>query len=63
MGVHRFPRALDDMERKLIDKHGHNVITDQVKIRKFCNTITDIIKKSITPYQTADMTYIDIVCN
>ena len=50
MGVHRFERAVDDMQSKLIDKQGAKSITDAVKIRKFINNIPEIIKKSITPH-------------
>ena len=56
MGVHLFARALDDMQSKLIDKHGHKSITEEVKIRKFLTNISDVIKKSLTPHLTDDMT-------
>ena len=49
------------MHRKLIDKQYRKSITDEVKIRKFLNNIADIIKKSITPDPSDDMTYHDIV--
>ena len=61
MGVHRFGRALDDMESKLIDKQGRTSITNDVKISKFLNNILDIIKQFITPDLTDDMTYNDII--
>ena len=61
MGVHRFTRALDDMQSKLIAKQGRKSITDVVKIRKFLNNLPDISKKSLTPHLTDDMTYNDIV--
>ena len=37
LGVHRFARALDDMQSKLIDKQGRKSITEEVMIRKFLN--------------------------
>ena len=46
MGVHCFARALDDMQSELIDKQRHKSITDEVKIRKFLNNISDVSKKS-----------------
>ena len=61
MGVHRFARAPDDMQRRLIDKQGRKSITDEVKIRTFLNYIPDIIKKSITQHAIDDTTYHDIV--
>ena len=61
LGVHLFARALDNMQSKLIDKQGRNSITEEVKIRKFLNNISHLIKKSITPHLTGDMTYNDIV--
>ena len=61
MAVHRFARALDDMQSKLIHKQGHKSITEEVKIRKFLNNISDVIKKSLTPYLTDDMTFNQIV--
>ena len=61
LGVHLFPRALDNMQSKRIDKQGRNSITEEVKIRKFLNNISHLIKKSITPHLTSDMTYNDIV--
>ena len=61
MGVHRFARALYDMQSKLIDKLGRKSITDEVKIRQFLNNIPDIIKKAITPHLTDNMTCDDIV--
>ena len=61
MGVHRFARALDDMQRELIDKQGHKSITEEVKIRKFQNNISNVIKKSLTPHLTNDMTFNQIV--
>ena len=57
MGVHRFTRALDDMQSKLIDKQGHKSITEEVKIRKFLKNISDVIKKSLTPHLTDDRTF------
>ena len=63
MGVHRFARALDDMQCKLIDKQGCKSITDEVTIRKFLNNIPDIIKKSITLHLTDNVTHNDIVTN
>ena len=61
MGVHRFARALDAMQSNLIDKQGHKSITEEVKIRKFLNNISDVIKKSLTPHLTDDMTFKEIV--
>ena len=61
IGVHRFARALDHMPSKLIDKQGHKSITEEVKIRKFLNNISDVIKKPLTPHLTDDMTYNQIV--
>ena len=57
MGVHRFARALDDMQSKLIDKQGRKSITEEVKIRKFLNNIWNVIKKSLTPHLTDDVTF------
>ena len=56
MGVHRFARAQDDMQSKLIDKQCRKSITDAVKIRKFLNYIPEIIKKAITQHLTDDIT-------
>ena len=61
MGIHRFARAVEHMQSKLIDKQGCKLITDDVKIRKFLNNIPDIIKKAITLHLTDDMTYNEIV--
>ena len=61
MGAHVFARALDDMQSKLIDKQGHKSIREEVKIRKFLNNISDVIKKSLTPHLTDDMTFNQIV--
>ena len=61
MRVHRFASAPDDMQSKLIDKLSRKSITDAGEIRKFINNIPNIIKKSITPHLTDDMTYNDIV--
>lgn len=61
MGVDRFGRALCDMPRKLIDKHSAQSITDLVKIWQFIYNIPDIIKQSIIPHLTDDVTYNDIV--
>ena len=61
MCVHHFTRALYDMLSKLIDKQGHKSITEEVKIRKFLNYISDVIKKSLTPHLTYDMTFNQIV--
>ena len=61
MGVHRFARALDDMQGKVIVKQGCKSITDEVKVSKFLNNIPDIIKKSITPHWTHDMSCNDII--
>ena len=61
MGIHRFARALDKMQCKLIDKEGRKSITEEVKIRKFLHNISDVIKKSLTPHLTDDMTFNQIV--
>ena len=61
MGIHRFTRALDEMQRILIAKQGCKSIADEVKIRKFLYDIPDNIKKSIRAHLTNDMTYYDIV--
>ena len=61
MVVHRYSRALDDMLSKLIDKQGYKSITEEVKIRKFLNNISAVIKKSLTPHLTDDMTFDQIV--
>ena len=61
MGVHRYTRVLDDMQSKLIDKQGCKSITDVVKISKFRNNMPDIIKKSITPHLTHNITENDVV--
>ena len=61
MGVHRFARALDDMQSKLIDKQGHKSIIEEVKISKFLNNMSDVINKSLTPDLTDDMTCNQIV--
>ena len=61
MGVHCFARALDNMQSKLRDKQGHKSITEEVKIRTFLNNISDVIKKSLTPHLTDDMTFNQIV--
>ena len=61
MGVHRFARALDDIQSKVIDKQGHKSITEEVKIRKFQNNISDVITASLTPHLTDDMTFDQIV--
>ena len=61
MGIHRFTRALNNIQCKLINEQGRKSITDEVKITKFINNMADIIKMSITPHRTDDMTYNDIV--
>ena len=61
MGVHRFARALHNMQRKLIDESGRTTITDELQISTFLNNIPDISKQSITPYITDNCTYNDIV--
>ena len=61
MGVHRFARARDDIQSKLIDMQGHKSITDAVKIRTLRNNMADIIKKAIIPHRTDDMIYNEIV--
>ena len=61
MGVPGFARALDDMQSKLIDKQAHKSITEEVKLRKFLNNISYVIKKSLTSHLTDDMTLNQIV--
>ena len=61
MGVHRFARASDDMQSKLIYKQCHKSITEQVKIRKFLNNISNVIDKFLTPHLTDQMTFNKIV--
>ena len=61
MAVHRFASALDDMQSELIDKQGRKSITEEVKIRKFLNNISDVIKKTFTPHLTDDITFNQIV--
>ena len=55
MSINCFTRASDNMQSKLIDKQGSKSITEEVKIRKLRNNISDIIKKSVTPHLTDDM--------
>ena len=61
MGVHRFARALDHMQCKLLDKQGRKSITEEVKISKLRNNICNVSKKSITRHFTDDMTFNEIV--
>ena len=61
MGIHRFARALHDTHSKLIDKQGRKSITAEVKVRKFNNNISDVMKKSMTPHLPDDVIYTDIV--
>ena len=72
MGVHRFARALDHMQCKLLDKQGRKSITEEVKITKFHYNIPDVmqkshynipdvIQKSIIPHLTDDMSFNDIL--
>ena len=49
------------MQSNFMDNQSHKSITDEVKIKKFLNDIPNILKKSITPHLTDDMTYNDIV--
>ena len=61
MGVHHFARAMDDIQSKQIVNQGCRSIADEVKIRQYINNIAHLIKKSITPHLSNDMTYNDIV--
>ena len=61
MGMHRSTRALHHTHSKLMHTQGRKSITAEVKIRKFLNNISDVIRKSITAHLPDDMTYNDIV--
>ena len=49
------------MQSKLIDRQDRKSITEEVNLRKFLNNILYVIKWSITPHLTDDMTFDEIV--
>ena len=49
IGVYAFARVLDDLQIRLRNKQGEITIFDEVKIRKFINTILDYMQREIKP--------------
>ena len=48
------------MKSTLIDRQGHQWITEQVKIRKLLNQVPEVITASISTHLTDDMTFHEI---
>ena len=56
-GVHTYARELDELQTKLTDKDGEQIITEQGKIKKFINSIPAEVQAKVKGETNEDMTF------
>ena len=60
-GVHTYTRELDELQTKLTDKDGEQIITEQGKIRKFINSIPSEVQAKVKGETNEEMTFEQVV--
>jgi hypothetical protein len=61
MGIHEFSNWLNEMQIKLIDKHGNQSISDEVKRQKFLNNLPPYMEETLRPQIKDDWGFDKIV--
>jgi len=61
MGVHDFSNWLNEMQIKLIDKHGKQSISDEVIRQKLLNNLPPYMEESLKPQIKDNWTFERIV--
>jgi len=60
MGIKAFVNWLEELQIKLIDKHGNQCISEEVKHRKFLNQLPDYMETTLVPQILVSWTFYNL---